>query len=84
MLVISASDEESSSDKSFQDCKDLAARLSATFVGAARYKHRLEILNVVREGIEYAFSNSPKHLSFLGGAVLQFVSKLPTTDILDV
>lgn len=55
-----------------------------SFVGAARNKHRSDILNIVTAGIEYAFSNAPKHLSFLDGAMLNFVSKLPAADVLDM
>lgn len=76
--------EEDLSVKSFQECKDLATRLSGTFVGAARSKHRADILKIVKDGIEFAFLDSPKQLSFLDGVVLHFVSKLPTLDILDM
>ncbi|KDP21541.1 hypothetical protein JCGZ_22012 [Jatropha curcas] len=76
--------DDGSVGKSFQECKDLAARLSATFMGAARNKHRADILKIVKEGIEYAFIDSPKQLSFLEGAVLHFVSKLPTSDVLEI
>lgn len=76
--------DEASASKLFQECKDLATRLSGTFVGAARNKHRSDILKIVSDGIEYAFADAPKHLSFLDGAVLHFVSKLPTPDILEM
>ncbi|KAJ9187713.1 hypothetical protein P3X46_003137 [Hevea brasiliensis] len=78
------SDDRAFTGKSFQECKDLAARLSGTFMGAARNKHREEILKIVKEGIEYAFIEAPKQLSFLESAVLYFVSKLPTPDVLEI
>ncbi|XP_050237428.1 sister-chromatid cohesion protein 3 [Mercurialis annua] len=81
---LSRSDDGSVTGKSFQDCKDLAARLSGTFIGAARNKHRAEILKLVKEGIEYSFVNAPKQLSFLESAMLHFVSKLPRPDILGI
>jgi cohesin complex subunit SA-1/2 len=81
---LSKSDDESCTSKSLIECKDLAARLSGTFVGAARNKHRSDILKIARDGIEYAFVDSPKQLSFLEGAVLHFVSKLPVVDILEM
>ncbi|KAH6766345.1 sister-chromatid cohesion protein 3 [Perilla frutescens var. hirtella] len=81
-VISSGNDEESS--KKFQECKDLAARLSGSYVGVARNKYKAEILNIVREGINFAFSDAPKQLSFLEGAVLHFVSKLPASDILDI
>lgn len=84
LLVVSSSSDKSLSSKSLQECKDLASRLSGSYVGAARNKHKSEILNIVREGINYAFSDAPKQLSFLDGVVLHFVSKLPTPDILDM
>ena len=84
MVELSGSDDESSASKRFQECKELAARLSGMFVGAARNKHRSDILKIVNNGIEYAFLDAPNQLSFLEGAVLHFVSKLPTPDILDV
>lgn len=80
----SSSCDESRKGKSFQDCKDLAGKLSGMFVGAARNKHRLDILKIVKEGIEYAFVDPPKKLSFLEAAVIQFASKLPSTDVRDI
>ncbi|KAL1351079.1 hypothetical protein HN51_015054 [Arachis hypogaea] len=84
IVDISDSENDPSESNSFSGCKDLAARLSGTFVGAARVKHRLDILKIVRDGIEYAFVEAPKHLSFLEAAVLQFVSKLPAADVLEI
>lgn len=82
---ISKSDEEPLASKSFKDCKDLATRLSGTIMGAAaRNKHRPEVLKIVKDGISFAFLDAPKHLSFLDGAVLQFVPKLPASDALDI
>lgn len=80
MEQLSRSDDESS-NKSFQECKDLAARLSSSYVGAARNKHRSGILKIVKEGIKYAFTDVPKLLSYLECSVLPFVSKLPASDI---
>ncbi|XP_010914380.1 sister-chromatid cohesion protein 3 isoform X2 [Elaeis guineensis] len=84
VVDLSMSDNESLASKSYSDCKDLATRLSATFMGAARNKHKLEILKIVKAGISFAFEDSPKQLSFLEGGVLPFVSKLPTSDVLDI
>ncbi|XP_057964009.1 sister-chromatid cohesion protein 3 isoform X2 [Malania oleifera] len=70
--------------KSFLECKNLAARLSGIFVGAARNKHRTDILQIIKNGIEYAFLDAPKQLSFLESAVLPFISKLPTADVLNI
>ena len=84
MTLLSSGNDETLSSKSLTECKDLAARLSGTFIGAARNKHRSDISKIVKEGIKYAFTDAPMHLSFLDGAVLHFVSKLPTTDILDM
>ncbi|KAG4120112.1 hypothetical protein ERO13_D11G123600v2 [Gossypium hirsutum] len=83
-LELSRSDDESIKSESFQECKNLAARLAGIFVGAARNKHRPEILKIVKEGIEYAFEDTPKHLSFLEASVLHFASRLPAPDIRDV
>ncbi|KAF3954956.1 hypothetical protein ACB098_10G086500 [Castanea mollissima] len=83
VVELSKSDEEPLTSKSFIECKDLATRLSGTFMGAARNKHRSDILKIVKDGIDYAFVDAPKQLSFLEGAVLHFVSKLPTPDVLD-
>ncbi|KAK7845117.1 sister-chromatid cohesion protein 3, partial [Quercus suber] len=84
IVELSKSDEEPLTSKSFIECKDLATRLSGTFVGAARNKHRSDILKIVKDGIDYAFVDAPKQLSFLEGTVLHFVSKLPTPDVLDI
>jgi cohesin complex subunit SA-1/2 len=66
------------------ECKNLAVQLSGTFIGAARNKHRSDILKLVKDGIEYAFVDAPKHLSFLEAAVVHFVSKLPAPDVLEM
>lgn len=83
-MELSRSEKNVSGPNSFSGCKDLAARLSGTFIGAARNKHRADILKVVKDGIDYAFQDAPKQLSFLEVAVLHFVSKLPASDVLDM
>lgn len=83
-VVALESNDYSLAGKSFQECKDLAARLSGMFVGAARNKHLSEIMKIVKDGIDYAFIDAPKQISFLDGAVVHFVSKLPTPDILEI
>ncbi|KAL9168546.1 hypothetical protein ABFS82_04G022200 [Erythranthe guttata] len=83
-LVALSGNDKSLSSKLFQECKSLAARLSGSYVGVARTKYKAEIMNIVKEGISYAFSRAPKQLSFLDGVVLHFVSKLPAPDILDI
>lgn len=84
MRELSRGSDESVTGKSLQECRDLAVRLSSMFVGAARNKHRPEILKIVKDGIEYAFLDAPKYLSFLEYSVLHFVSKLPAPDIVDM
>ena len=83
-MELSRSEDDSSKSNSLSGCKDLAARLSGTFVGVARNKHRSDILKIVRDGIEYAFIDAPKQLLFLEAAVIHFVSKLPASDVLDM
>ena len=73
-----------SENNSTQETKDMAAKLSGTYIGVARIKHRPDILKVVRDGIEYAFVDAPKQLSFLEEAVLHFVSKLTAPDLSDM
>ncbi|EOY28509.1 Uncharacterized protein TCM_030052 [Theobroma cacao] len=77
-------DNESLRCKSFQGCEDLAVQLAGTFEGAAHNKHRSDFLKIVKEGIEYAFEDASKQLSFLEAAVCHFVSKLPISDVLDM
>ncbi|XP_075489821.1 sister-chromatid cohesion protein 3-like [Primulina tabacum] len=84
LSVVSSSNDKSLSSKSFQECKDLASRLSGKYVGTARNKYKSEIMNIVKDGINYAFLHAPRQLSFLDGVLLQFISKLPAPDILDV
>ncbi|KAJ3681089.1 hypothetical protein LUZ60_015578 [Juncus effusus] len=74
-------EDQSEIGKSMSEIKDLAAKLSGTFVGAARTKNRAEILKIVLDGIEFAFSDGTDHLSFLELALMPFVSKLVTTDV---
>ncbi|KAG5044013.1 hypothetical protein JHK87_007928 [Glycine soja] len=84
LVNMSGSENVSSENNSSSGCKDLAAKLSGTFIGVARIKHRPDILKVVRDGIEYAFVDAPKQLSFLEEAVLHFVSKLTAPDLSDI
>lgn len=84
LVVMSSSDDvDDLSAKLYKDCKDLSVRLSGTFVGAARSKYRADITKIVKDGIEFAFLDAPKHLLFLD-CVVDFVYKLPTPDILDI
>ncbi|KAJ9543200.1 hypothetical protein OSB04_022907 [Centaurea solstitialis] len=81
LAVSSTSNDESLSAKRFKECKDLATRLSGFFFGAAaRNKHRSVIHKIVINGIEYAFTDAPRRLSFLMCAVTSFASKLPKSD----
>ncbi|XWS76479.1 hypothetical protein CRYUN_Cryun01aG0179800 [Craigia yunnanensis] len=83
-VELSKSDDESLKIESFLECKNLAARLAGIFIGAARNKHRPEILRIVKEGIEYAFQDAPKQLSFLEASVLHFASRLSLPDIRNI
>lgn len=83
-LVALFSDDDESARKTFHECEDLASGLAKTFGNAARNKHRSDLLNIVTGGIQYAFTDAPKHLSFLDGAVLHFISKLPPSDIMNM
>ncbi|KAH7654259.1 cohesin complex subunit SA-1/2 protein [Dioscorea alata] len=83
LLDLSMSDYENLTNKS-SDFKELASRLAGTFVGAARNKYRSEILKIVKDGISFAFVDAPKHLTFLEGAVLPFIPKLPPMDIAEI
>ncbi|XP_075102276.1 sister-chromatid cohesion protein 3-like isoform X1 [Nicotiana tabacum] len=83
-LVALSSDDDNSARRTFQECEDLASELAKTFGKAAKNKHRSDVLNIVTGGIQYAFSDAPEHLSFLDGAVLHFISKLPPPDIMDI
>ncbi|CAM8979400.1 unnamed protein product [Rhodiola kirilowii] len=71
-------------NKSFMDFHDLSIKLAGVFSGTARNKHRQDVLKIVKDCIVYAFVDAPKKLSFLEGAVLHFVSKLPTQDIAEI
>ncbi|XP_050365973.1 sister-chromatid cohesion protein 3 [Argentina anserina] len=84
MIELSRGDDESLASKHFQEFQALAAQLSGTFVGASKNKHKSDILKIVNQGVEYAFIDAPKQLSFLEGAVFHFVSKLSTPDILEI
>lgn len=82
--VNNSGDDNISSENSFSECKNLAVQLSGTFIGAARNKYRSDILKLVKDGIEYAFVDAPKQLSFLEATVVHFVSKLPASDVLEI
>ncbi|KAL8143634.1 hypothetical protein V2J09_016666 [Rumex salicifolius] len=82
-IEVTTGDEESAK-RTLLDCKDLSVRLCGTFMGYGRSKHTPEMLKIVKNGIEYAFTDMPNHLSFLECGVLHFVSKLPAADVLDI
>ncbi|KAL2636383.1 hypothetical protein R1flu_007862 [Riccia fluitans] len=84
MDEVSGSDEDLTQSPSFAACKELAGRLSSSFLGMARAKYRPSIVEIVKGGINYAFRGAPKQLSFLQGGVIQFALKLPATDIRDI
>uniref|UniRef100_A0A1J3K5K3 Sister-chromatid cohesion protein 3 n=1 Tax=Noccaea caerulescens TaxID=107243 RepID=A0A1J3K5K3_NOCCA len=81
---VSCDGGESRVDKCLEVCRELAGRLSGMYIGAARNKYRLEILSVVKEGVEFAFRDAPKQLLFLEVAVLPFATRLPVPDIMDI
>lgn len=81
---LSSDGGESRVEKSLQVCRELTGRLSGMYVGAARNKHRLEILSVVKEGVEFAFRDAPKQMLFLEVAILPFAMKLSVPDIIDM
>ncbi|CAL0326664.1 unnamed protein product [Lupinus luteus] len=84
VVDISGCETDSADSNSLSGCKDLAAQLSGIFIGADRTKHKADILEIVRGGIEYAFVDAPTQLSFLEAAVIHFVPKLPASDVLEI
>ncbi|OMO57291.1 hypothetical protein CCACVL1_25850 [Corchorus capsularis] len=52
--------------------------------GATQNKDRSDILKIVKGGIQYAFENAPKQLSFLEVAVFYFIPELPISDVQDI
>lgn len=83
-MELSRNEKIASDSESFSGCKDLAAQLCGTFVGAARNKYRSDILKLVRDGVDYAFIDAPKQLVFLEVCLLPFVAKLPAPDVLNM
>ncbi|KAL1226305.1 Sister-chromatid cohesion protein 3 [Cardamine amara subsp. amara] len=81
---LSSDREEPSVDKCLEVCRELAGGLSGMYIGAARNKYRLEILRVVKEGVEFAFRDSPRQLLFLEVAILPFATRLSVPDISDI
>ena len=55
-------------------------------MGAARNKHRSDILKIVKDGFDYAFVDAPKQLSFLEGASCApfCIKTFPAPDVLDM
>ncbi|BBN04041.1 cohesin complex subunit SA-1/2 [Marchantia polymorpha subsp. ruderalis] len=84
LVEVSGSDDDLSKSPSFAACKDLAVRLSSSFLGMARAKYRPSIMEIVKGGVKYAFYDAPKQLSFLEGGVIQFALKLPAADIREI
>jgi cohesin complex subunit SA-1/2 len=81
---LSSGREESRVDKCLEEWRELAGGLSGMYIGAARNKYRLEILSVVKEGVEFAFRDAPKQLLFLEVAILPFATRLSVSDIIDM
>ncbi|KAK9067654.1 hypothetical protein SSX86_011765 [Deinandra increscens subsp. villosa] len=85
LTVVYTSNDESLSARRLKECKDLATRLAGFFVGiAARENSRTLILKIVKDGVDYAFMDVPRRLSFLTCAVIVFASKLFKNDIFGV
>lgn len=84
LTALSTSNDESLSAKRLKECKELASRLSSFFVGAAREEFSAVILKIVKAGIDYAFTDAPRRLSFLTCAVINFASKLPRVGFYDI
>lgn len=82
---LTTTNNESLSTQRFKECKDLSARLSNFFGGAAaRIKYRPVILKIMQNGINHAFSDGPWRLPFLMAAVINFASKLAKSDNLAI
>lgn len=81
---MTGSDEDFTQSESFLACKDLGNRLAGTFFGFQRKEFRPSILGIVNGGIEFAFTDAPKQLSFLETGVVQFALKLPAGDVKDM
>ncbi|CAH1447463.1 unnamed protein product [Lactuca virosa] len=82
---LSTADNESLSAQRFKECKDLSARLSGFFVGAAaRMKYRGVILKIMHNGINLAFMDRPWRLPFLMAAIINFASRLAKSDNLAI
>lgn len=76
--------EQWASSKSLQGCKELANRLSATYVGFGRAGNRDKLVKIVRLGLVFAFNNLPRQLLFLEAGVIQFALKLSAGDIQNI
>lgn len=74
---IDQSEDDESAKDSYNSCKELALRLAATFKRTAK----TTILKIVKGGIDYAFKDPPKHLTFLEVGVIQFAAKLTSADL---
>ncbi|XP_052623568.1 sister-chromatid cohesion protein 3 [Lactuca sativa] len=82
---LSTADNESLSAQRFKECKDLSARLSGFFVGAAaRMKYRGVILKIMHNGINLAFMDRPWRFPFLMAAIINFASRLAKSDNLAI
>ncbi|XP_076919511.1 sister-chromatid cohesion protein 3-like [Bidens hawaiensis] len=81
LTALDTPNNESLSATRLKECKDIASRLSAFLVGPAAHEYSKYI---VGNGVKYAFTDCPRHLSFLTCAVTNFVSKLSKNDISDV
>eukprot|EP00897_Mesotaenium_endlicherianum_P001305 jgi/Mesen1/1201/ME000128S00176 len=62
----------------FVACRELAARLAATYAFAGRASAPLQasLRRLVRAGVDFAFDDAPQCLSFLEAAMAPFVPKL--------
>lgn len=81
---VTGSDEDSTRSESYVACKELGDRLAGTFFGFQRKEFRPSILGIVEGGIDFAFSDAPKKISFLEVGILPFSQKLSAGDTKDM
>jgi cohesin complex subunit SA-1/2 len=80
-LDATTEDDDYLSEGTYKEFKDLAHRISSVYASFAKAQLRPVILKIVKGGMEYAFSNAPRTLPFLEGAIVQFAVKLEPADM---
>eukprot|EP00898_Chlorokybus_atmophyticus_P007089 jgi/Chlat1/7381/Chrsp6S07410 len=80
-LKAADNEDEPDPDDSLQVFHNLAIRVAAIYTTFGGLSMRTTVAKIVRGGLEYAFADAPKRLSFIQSGLTPFTAKLSINDV---